>query len=153
MVIVQRTAALILSALVTATVSAAEPRVTYENTIKALVQQRCLACHGKDAPTLEEFDKDKQGYKDKMKGPRLDSYESVVVLTNGKDAGALMRRLDDGTNTKDGKPGNMYVNLGATDAERAANLKLFKVWVGSWSLKRSNELSDAERKAITAPRR
>lgn len=152
MAIVQRTV-LILSALMTAAVSAAEPRVTYENTIKALVQQRCLACHGKDAPTLEEFNKDKQGYKKKMKGPRMDSYETLVVFANGKDAGALMRRLDDGTNTEDGKPGNMYVNLGDTDPERAANLKRFKAWVGNWSLKRSNELSDAERKAITAPHR
>lgn len=72
-----------------------------------IVQQRCLTCHGKDAPTLEEFDKDKESYKEKLKGPRLDSYESLVVFANGKDAGALMRRLDDGTNTKDGKPGNM----------------------------------------------
>lgn len=130
-----------------------ERRVTYDNTIKALMEQRCLACHGKDAPTLEEFDKDKEGYKQKSKGPRMDSYEALIVLVNGKDAGALMRRLDDGANTKDKKPGNMYVNLGDTDAERAQRLKLFKAWVGSWSLKRSAELSDAERQAITAPRR
>lgn len=64
-----------------------------------------------------------------------------------------MRRLDDGANTKDGKPGNMYENLGDTAAERAANLQRFKAWVGSWSLKHSHELSDAERKAIAAPRR
>lgn len=144
-----------IAILVAATASAAdgERRVTYENTIEELMEQRCLACHGKAAPTLEEFDKDKQGYKQKLKGPRMDSYDALVVLVNGKDAGALMRRLDDGANTKDKKPGNMYVNLGATDAERAANLKLFKAWVGSWNLKRSAELSDAERQAITAPRR
>lgn len=126
--------------------------VTYENSIKPLVTERCLACHGKESPTLEEFDKDKLGYAQKLKGPRMDTYESLVVFVNGKDAGALMRRLDDGANTKDTKPGNMYVNLGDTDAERAERLKLFKAWVGSWSFKRSKELSDAERRAITAPR-
>lgn len=144
-----------IAILVAATASAAdsERRVTYDNTIKALMEQRCLACHGKDAPTLEEFDKDKQGYKQKLKGPRMDSYEALVVFVNGKDAGALMRRLDDGANTKDKKPGNMYANLGDTDAERAQRLMLFKAWVGSWNLRRSAELSDAERQAITAPRR
>lgn len=133
--------------------SAAGARVTYDNTIKSIMEQRCLACHGPDAPTLDEFNKDKDDYKKKSKGPRMDTYENLLVLVNGSDAGALMRRLDDGTNTKDGKPGNMYANLGGTDAERAQNLRLFKAWVGSWSLKRSAELSPAERKAITAPRR
>jgi hypothetical protein len=54
------------------------------------------------------------------------------------DAGALMRRLDDGANTADKKPGNMYKQLGDTDAERAENLKLFKAWVGdgAWNLNR-----------------
>jgi hypothetical protein len=39
--------------------------------------------------------------------------------------------LDDGKNTKDGKPGNMYQYLGATEDERQKNLKLFKKWVGN----------------------
>lgn len=143
-----------IAILMAATASAAdERRVTYDNTIKALMEQRCLACHSKDAPALKEFDKDKQGYKQKLKGPRMDSYDALIVFVNGKDAGALMRRLDDGTNTKDGRPGNMYMNLGDTDAERIANLKRFKAWVGNWSLKRDNELTHAERKAITVPRR
>ena len=34
------------------------------------------------------------------------------------DAGALMRRLDNGKHTKDGKPGNMYVNLADDDRAR-----------------------------------
>jgi hypothetical protein len=69
----------------------------------------------------------------------------------GSDAGALMRRLDDGKNTKDGKPGNMYNFLGNNPAERAARLDTMKKWVGSWSLKRRKELSEAELAAITAP--
>jgi hypothetical protein len=49
-----------------------------------------------------------------------------------------MRRLDDGSNSAERKPGNMYQYLGTTDAERQANLKLFKAWVGAdaWMLKR-----------------
>lgn len=49
-----------------------------------------------------------------------------------------MRRLDDGANTPDKKPGNMYEQLGATDAERKANLALIKAWVGegAWNLQR-----------------
>lgn len=76
-----------------------------------------------------------------------------MIVVNGSDTGALMRRLDDVTNTKDGKPGNMHGNLGKDAAERAANLAIFKQWVGGWTLKRANEISDAERNAILALRR
>jgi hypothetical protein len=61
-----------------------------------------------------------------------------------------MRRLDDGKNTKDGKPGNMYLYLGGTDQERAANLSVFKHWVGGWTLKRKADITEEERKAIKA---
>ena len=47
-------------------------------------------------------------------------------MVNGSDTGAIMRRLADGANTRDNKPGNMYPHLGSSDAERAANLALFK---------------------------
>lgn len=125
--------------------------VTYENTIKKIVADRCLGCHGKDSPTLAEFDKDKESWAKKFKGPRMDTYANLVIFVKGSDAGALMRRLDDGKNTKDGKPGNMYNYLGGSDAERAQRLELFKKWVGNWTLKRRNELSDAELQKITAP--
>jgi hypothetical protein len=68
----------------------------------------------------------------------------------GSDAGAFMRRLDDGKNTKDGKPGNMYNFLGKNADERAERLGLMKKWVGNWSLKRRNELSEGELAKITA---
>jgi hypothetical protein len=55
-----------------------------------------------------------------------------------------MRRLDDGKNTKDGKPGNMYEFLGGTQEERQKNLALFKQWVGLWTLKRLPELTREE---------
>jgi mono/diheme cytochrome c family protein len=125
--------------------------VTYENTVKKIIAERCAACHISGAPSLAEFGKDQEGWKKKMKGPKLDTYENVMILVKGSDAGALMRRLDDGKNTKDGKPGNMYNFLGNNPAERAARLDTMKKWVGSWSLKRRKELSEAELAAITAP--
>lgn len=127
-------------------------RVTYDNTIRSLVEKRCGDCHGPKSPTMTEFDKAKAAFKEKELGPRYDSYEHLMVVVNGADLGALMRRLDDGANTKDGKPGNMHEHLGETPPERAANLAIVKRWVGGWTLKRKAEVSDAERAAILAPR-
>jgi hypothetical protein len=125
--------------------------VTYEKDIKGIISKQCLSCHGSDAPSMEEFKRGEDGYKKKMKGPRYDTYANLMVVVKGSDAGALMRRLDDGKNTKDGKPGNMYTYLGSTDAQRSANLETFKKWVGTWSLKRRKELSTEELDAIKAP--
>jgi len=125
--------------------------VTYEKDIKGIIAKQCLICHGSDSPAMEEFKRDQEGYKKKMTGPRADTYGNLMVMVNGSDTGALMRRLDDGKNTKDGKPGNMYAYLGRADAERSANLETFKKWVGNWTLKRSKELSQGELEAIKAP--
>lgn len=127
-------------------------KVTYDNTIHKLTSTRCAACHGAAAPTMVEFKKDEEGYKAKSLGPRMVTYEDLMVMVNGSDTGAVMRRLDDGANTKDKKPGNMYERLGNTEAERAANLALFKSWVGSWNLKRTKDISEEERKLVLAPR-
>ena len=127
-------------------------RVTYENGIKALVEKRCAECHGGDAPTMEAFKQDQEGYKAKKLGPRMDTYEHLMVMVNGSDTGAMMRRLDDGANSKDNKPGNMHKYLGKDDAERAANLAVFKQWIGGWSLKRAKDITEEERKAVLAPR-
>jgi mono/diheme cytochrome c family protein len=129
---------------------AAAQSVTYENTVKKILAERCIMCHGTGAPSLAEFSKDQEGWKKKMKGPRVDTYPDLMLLVKGSDAGAFMRRLDDGKNTKDGKPGNMYVYLGSNDAERAQRLDTLKKWVGNWSLKRRKELSDADLRTITA---
>lgn len=115
--------------------------VTFKNDIRPLMERQCFACHGDHAPTLDEFDADKEKYEAISQGPRMTSYEQVKVFITGDDAGALMRRLDDGTNTEDGNPGNMNVYLGSTDEQRKENLSLFKKWVGHWTLKRSNELT------------
>jgi len=130
----------------------AQEKVTYKDTIAALMEKKCGECHGPKSPTMEEFDKDKDAFKKKDLGPRYDTYEHLMVVVNGADFGALMRRLDDGKNTKDGKPGNMHKHLGETPEERAKTLETFKRWVGGWTLKRKNEVSDAERAAVLAPR-
>lgn len=141
----------VFAVMVIAVPGFAAETVTYEKDIKGIVAKRCLPCHGPQSPSMEEFKKDKEGYKKKVKGPRYDSYKDLIVVVKGSDAGALMRRLDDGKNTKDGKRGNMYVYLGSAEAERSANLETFKQWVGSWTLKRKNELSKEELDAIKAP--
>ncbi len=128
-------------------------QVTYENTIQQLTAKLCRACHGPKSPSLADFNKDKRGYTVKYLGPRMDTYDTLMIFVNGPDTGALMRRLDDGTHTKDGKPGNMYKNLGDNPTERAANLAIFKSWVGGWTLKPSGQISPTERQAIRAPRR
>ncbi|MBF8259479.1 MAG: cytochrome C [Actinobacteria bacterium] len=137
--------------MVTAVPVYAGEAVTYEKDIKGIIAKRCIACHGSVSPTMEEFDRDKEGFKKKMKGPRYDTYANLMVVVKGSDAGALMRRLDDGKNTKDGKPGNMHNYLGSTDAERSANLEIFRKWVGNWTLKRKKELGKKELEAIRAP--
>ena len=136
--------------LVAVPVSAGEA-VTYEKDIKGMIAKRCIACHGPNSPAMEEFAREKKAYTKKVMGPRLDTYGDLMAVVKGSEAGALMRRLDDGKNTKDGKPGNMHLNLGGTDAERAANLELFRKWIGNWTLKRRKDLGKEELEAIKAP--
>jgi hypothetical protein len=119
--------------------SASAQDVTYRKDIAPLWQAKCVACHGDSAPERGDFGLDEKGWELKLKGPRMDSYERLTAFVAWPDTGALMRRLDDGKSPNaGGKPGNMYQNLGATDAERATNLKVFKAWVGegAWNLNR-----------------
>lgn len=128
--------AALVSAAFCANASAAE--ATYRNDIRPLVKARCGDCHGAQSPSLADFQLDQEKYKKEQSGPRIDSYGDLIALVGWPDSGALMRRLDDGANTPDKKPGNMYEQLGATDAERKANLALVKAWVGegAWNLQR-----------------
>jgi hypothetical protein len=118
--------------------------VTYRGDIRPLFKAQCGECHGDNAPTLAEFDLDAEKYKKDKLGPRTNTYEDLIKLIAYPDAGALMRRLDDGSNTADKKPGNMYKNLGETDAERVKNLKIIKAWVGenAWALNRWEKRGD-----------
>jgi len=118
--------------------TAPAPAGSYRAAIAPMFKQQCAECHGADAPTLAEFKLNEEFYKKEKLGPRTDTYENLLQIIAYTDTGALQRRLDDGTNTPDKKPGNMYKNLGETDAERAANLKIVKAWVGegAWNLNR-----------------
>ena len=116
--------------------------------IRPIFQEKCSGCHGGDAPEYGVFEENKAKFVALSKGPKMDSYAHLVSFTAWPDAGALMRRLDDGRNTKDGKPGNMYHYLGADDAERQKNLKLFKEWVGNWVLKRWPDMTKEDLNGI-----
>lgn len=125
--------------------------VTYQKEIRPLFEAKCSSCHGADAPLLDEFKKNKETFTKVQKGPRMDSYRLLIEFVKGADAGALMRRLDDGRSKGDKKPGNMYLYLGGDENERQKNLDIFKAWVGSWNLKRKNQLTSEELARITAP--
>jgi hypothetical protein len=88
--------------------------VTYRKDIRPLWQAKCSACHGAASPYLGEFMEDQEKFKQLQKGPRMDTYADLIFYIGWPDTGALMRRLDDGKNVKDGKPGNMYLYLGQT---------------------------------------
>jgi len=104
--------------------------VSYRNDVHPLIKARCSDCHGDESPALADFLQDQQRYKKEMQGPRLGSYGELIQVVGWPETGALMRRLDDGTLSANKRPGNMYMHLGDTDAERAANLTILKVWVG-----------------------
>lgn len=123
---------LVLSALFLTLVSGHAPSadVTYRKDIRPLWLKKCAACHDESAPYLGVFEEDKKKYEAMLKGPRMDTYADLITFVGWPDSGALMRRLDDGKSAADGKPGNMYQNLGSTEEERKKNLNLFKAWVG-----------------------
>lgn len=118
--------------------------VTYRTHVAPLIKAQCSECHGDDAPPLAEFKLDEEKYKKDKAGPRTTNYADLVQIISWPDHGALMRRLDDGSNTGNKKPGNMYKYLGETDAERAKNLAMIKEWVGEggWNLNRWSKRGD-----------
>lgn len=131
-------------ALSAISVTAGAADVTYRDNIKPFIKANCAECHGDDAPTLAEFKLNEEKYKKEKLGPKTSTYENLLQIIAYPDAGAFMRRLDDGTNTADKKPGNMYKYLGETDAERATNLVMIKAWVGEggWNLNRWEKRGD-----------
>lgn len=120
--------------------------ITYRKHIRPLWMDKCERCHGGDAPYLGDFEEDRKRYEQDDKGPRMDTYADLVFFSSWPDTGALMRRLDDGSNTGNGDPGNMYRKLGRTEEERQANLGLFKRWVGegAWTMKRPKDITKEE---------
>ena len=118
--------------------------VTYRNDVRPLIKAQCAECHGDESPSLADFLQDQEKYRKAKQGPRTSSYADLIQLIGWPDSGAFMRRLDDGSNDADKKPGNMYKYLGETDPERAKNLALLKTWVGEggWNLNRWQKRGD-----------
>ncbi len=140
--------ATLASFLALASLSLSE-EITYRKHIKPLFDAKCIGCHGPDAaPEYYAFKEEKEKWLSKGKGMRMDTYSHLIFYTAWPDTGSLMRRLDDGKNTPDGKPGNMYQYLGSTEEERQQNLKLFKEWVGYWTLKRWKDITKEEMNRI-----
>ncbi len=125
-------------------VQAEAAEVTWQKDIKPIFDKQCAGCHGADSPEFEEFNKDKKKWADQSTGMRMNSFSLLISYVGWPESGALMRRLDDGSSKADKKPGNMYENLGATAAERKANLEIFKAWVGNWNLKRGKDVTKEE---------
>lgn len=144
--------ALLALACLALPLSALADDVTYRKDIRPLWEKRCSECHGPASPYLGEFEENKQKYKEAEEGPRMDSYADLLFFVAWPDTGALMRRLDDGRNTRDGKAGNMYMKLGKTEEERQKNLAVFKAWVGegAWTMKKSGDVSKEELLKIKA---
>jgi mono/diheme cytochrome c family protein len=115
--------------------------ITWSGTVQQVFDKHCITCHGSDASEYAAFKKDKEAWLKKGIGMRMDTYSHLVAFVGWPNSGALMRRLDDGKGSKEGKPGNMYQHLGGDEQERQANLALFKQWVGNWNLKRWADLS------------
>jgi hypothetical protein len=126
-----------------ASVSLAED-VKYRTHIKQVFDAKCLSCHGSSAPEYEQFGVEKDKWLKQGLGMKMDSFRQLANFVVWPNTGAVMRRLDDGKNTKDGKPGNMYQYLGDTEEERQKNFSLFKQWIGLWTLKRLPELTKEE---------
>lgn len=138
--------------LIAFTAPASAQQATYRKDIRPLWDAKCAVCHGASAPYLGDFEENKDKYKAMSKGPRMDTYADLLFFIAWPDTGAIMRRLDDGKNTKDGKPGNMYAVLGNTEEERQKNLALFKDWIGqdAWILKKRDAVTKDELSRIKA---
>jgi hypothetical protein len=123
--------------------------ITWSGSIKGIVKKQCLSCHGPEsAEEYPLFKKEKEKWLAKGQAMRMDTYSHLVSFVGWPNTGAMMRRLDDGKGSKDGKPGNMYQHLGATEEERQRNLGQFKAWVGNWSLKRLPETTKEDLSGI-----
>ena len=118
--------------------------VSYRKTIRPLWQEKCAACHGQNSPYLGEVQGRRRQIHRGDEGSADGHYADLIFYIGWPDTGAIMRRLDDGKNVKNGKPGNMYQYLGGSEEERQKNLNTFKQWVGAdaWTLKRWNARGD-----------
>ncbi len=139
------------AALLTGIAPVLADEVTYREDIQPLFERHCAACHGAQAPYVGEFDEDKDRYMEMNQGPRMDSYADLIMFVVYPDTGALMRRLDDGSNHPEGTPGNMYEHLGEDASERERNHATFKTWIGgdnAWNLERWDDITKEQLDAL-----
>jgi hypothetical protein len=128
--------------LVGLSASAGAQDLTWRQDIQPIIAAKCGMCHGPAKPEFAEWDV--QRAKDKNLAPRMDTYGQFMNFVVWPATGAAMRRLDDGKGSSGGKPGNMYVFLGADDQERSSNLQKIKAWLGegAWNLNRWEKRGD-----------
>ena len=109
---------------------------SWRKDIQPIIAAKCAGCHGPKQPEFAEWMVQRE--QNKNLSPRMDTYAHFMNYVVWPATGAMMRRLDDGKGSSGGKPGNMYIFPGADDAERAANLRKIKTWLGegAWNLKR-----------------
>jgi len=134
-----RFALLMLAGLTTGAIA---QDVTWRKDVGPMIGAKCGTCHGASAPVYNVWalmpeEKRTSG------APRMDTYRHFMSYVVWPATGAMQRRLDDGK-AAGGKPGNMYQFLGASDEERAKNLKLIKDWLGdgAWNLNRFKARGD-----------
>lgn len=116
--------------------SALADDLTWRKDVAPIVAAQCGGCHGAAAPEFNDW----MLLGDEKRAtvpPRMDTYPYFMSYVVWPATGAMQRRLDDGK-AAGGKPGNMYQFLGASDEERAKNLKTIKDWLGdgAWNLNR-----------------
>jgi len=131
-----RTRILVISVVVVVcgfTRLAVAEELTWRTGIAQIVQARCAGCHGAAAKEYSDWN-----LGDKKDAPRMDTYPAFMTFVVWPATGAIMRRLDDGTGAAGDKAGNMYIHLGDSDQERAANLAKLKGWLGegAWAMNR-----------------
>lgn len=122
--------------------SAGAQELSWRSDIQPLVAEKCAGCHGTTQPEFSDWMVQRE--KNKSLAARMETYAHFMNYVVWPATGALMRRLDDGSGSAGGKPGNMYQFLGADDAERARNLRKIKDWLGegAWNLNRWSKQGD-----------
>jgi len=112
-------------------------RAMFQNQILPIFEANCMDCHGEDAPSYKTYLTAPEKFKKEKLGPRMKSYDEVMLFVLGPETGSMAKRLDDGAHTPTKRRGNMYKYLGESDREREENLKILKLWIGEKSWQQS----------------
>jgi hypothetical protein len=112
-------------------------RAIFQAKILPIFEANCMDCHGDDAPSYATYLTAPERFKKEKLGPRMMSYDEVMLFVTGPEFGSMARRLDDGANTPNQRRGNMFKYLGETDRQREENLRILKQWIGEKSWRQS----------------